>query len=58
MVNDVIAEHRTIEQSETRNLDALAYLLRIRWLLYILAVVSMDGSRFSQGYHYSRLLLA
>src|SRR5215468_8161092 len=40
MVNDVIAEHRTIEQSETRNLDGLAYLRLIRWLLYILAVVS------------------
>ena len=40
MVNDVIAEHRTIEQSETRNVDGLAYLHLIRWLLYVLAVVS------------------
>jgi len=39
MVNDVIAEHRTIERSETGNLDSLAYLRLIRWLLYILAVV-------------------
>ena len=39
MVNDVIAEHRTIEQSRDQKPRWLSVLRLIRWLLYILAVV-------------------
>jgi hypothetical protein len=40
MANNVIADHRPIQQSETKKLNGGVYLRLIRWLLYILAAVS------------------
>ena len=40
LVNDVIAEHRTIEQPERREVNDAAYLCLLRWLLYAIAILA------------------